>query len=36
MIDGEISYMPEPLDKPTEGNVLICCSTPLSEVELDL
>lgn len=36
MIDGEISYTPEPLDRPTEGNVLICCSTPLSEVELDL
>jgi len=36
MIDGEISYTPEPLDRPAEGNILICCSTPLSEIELDL
>jgi ferredoxin-NADP reductase/MOSC domain-containing protein YiiM/ferredoxin len=36
LIDGKIKYAPEPLDRPLEGNVLICCSTPLSEVELDL
>ncbi len=36
LIDGRIDYAPEPLDRPSEGNVLICCSTPLSEVELDL
>lgn len=36
LIDGKIRYAPEPLDQPADGNVLICCSTPLSEVELDL
>jgi ferredoxin-NADP reductase/MOSC domain-containing protein YiiM/ferredoxin len=36
MIDGRISYGPEPLDRPADGNVLICCSTPLSEIQLDL
>ena len=36
LIDGKILYSPEPLDRPAEGNVLICCSTPLSDVELDL
>jgi ferredoxin-NADP reductase/MOSC domain-containing protein YiiM/ferredoxin len=36
LIDGKISYAPEPLDRPAEGNILICCSTPLSAVELDL
>jgi ferredoxin-NADP reductase/MOSC domain-containing protein YiiM/ferredoxin len=36
LIDGKISYAPEPLDRPAEGNVLICCSSPLSAVELDL
>jgi ferredoxin-NADP reductase/MOSC domain-containing protein YiiM/ferredoxin len=36
IIDGKISYAPEPLDRPSEGNVLICCSAPLSEIELDL
>ena len=36
LIDGTIAYAPEPLDRPTEGTVLICCSTPLTAVELDL
>jgi ferredoxin-NADP reductase/MOSC domain-containing protein YiiM len=36
LIDGKINYSPEPLDRPAEGNVLICCSTPLSKIELDL
>jgi ferredoxin-NADP reductase len=36
LIDGRIDYAPEPLDRPSAGNVLICCSTPLSEIELDL
>jgi ferredoxin-NADP reductase/MOSC domain-containing protein YiiM len=36
LIDGKIAYAPEPLDRPTEGNVLICCSSPLTDVELDL
>jgi ferredoxin-NADP reductase/MOSC domain-containing protein YiiM len=36
LIDGRIDYAPEPLDRPAEGNVLICCSTPLAAVELDL
>ena len=36
LIDGKISYAPEPLDRPAEGNVLICCSSPLTAVELDL
>jgi ferredoxin-NADP reductase/MOSC domain-containing protein YiiM len=36
LIDGEVSYLPEPLDRPAEGNILICCSTPRSKIELDL
>jgi ferredoxin-NADP reductase/MOSC domain-containing protein YiiM/ferredoxin len=36
LIDGEIGYAPEPLDLPAEGNVLICCSSPLTAIELDL
>lgn len=36
LIDGRVRYAPEPLDPPADGNVLICCSTPLSEVQLDL
>jgi ferredoxin-NADP reductase/MOSC domain-containing protein YiiM/ferredoxin len=36
LIDGAVRYAPEPLTRPAEGNVLICCSTPLTAVELDL
>jgi len=36
LIDGKIGYTPKPLDCPAEGNLLICCSTPLTAVELDL
>ena len=36
LIGGSVHYAPEPLDRPAEGNVLICCSTPLTEVDLDL
>jgi ferredoxin-NADP reductase/MOSC domain-containing protein YiiM/ferredoxin len=36
LIDGEVRYAPEPLDRPAEGNVLICCSTPLAGLEVDL
>jgi MOSC domain-containing protein YiiM/ferredoxin-NADP reductase/ferredoxin len=36
LIDGRIGYAPEPLDRPSQGNVLICCSSPLTEIELDL
>jgi MOSC domain-containing protein YiiM/ferredoxin-NADP reductase len=36
LIDGKVGYAPEPLDPPAEGNVLICCSSPLTAVELDL
>jgi ferredoxin-NADP reductase/MOSC domain-containing protein YiiM/ferredoxin len=36
VIDGNVSYAPEPLDRPRDGNILICCSTPLAALELDL
>jgi ferredoxin-NADP reductase/MOSC domain-containing protein YiiM/ferredoxin len=36
LIDGEVRYAPEPLDRPRDGNLLICCSTPLAGIELDL
>ena len=36
LIDGHLRYSPEPLDSPPEGIALICCSTPISDVELDL
>lgn len=36
LIDGQLRYAPAPLDRPADGNALICCSTPLSDVQLDL
>jgi ferredoxin len=36
LLDGDLRYAPEPLDRPAPGNALICCSTPESAVSLDL
>jgi ferredoxin-NADP reductase len=36
LIAGTVSYQPEPLERPAEGNLLICCSQPRGEVLLDL
>ena len=36
LIDGTVRYAPDPLDLPVTGDVLICCSTPLSNIYLDL
>lgn len=36
LLNGKLNYSPEPLDQPATGNALICCSTPQSEVDLDL
>jgi ferredoxin-NADP reductase/MOSC domain-containing protein YiiM/ferredoxin len=36
LIDGSITYNPEPLERPAPGNVLVCCSQPNTGVTLDL
>ena len=36
LISGAVSYRPEPLQPPADGNVLICCSQPGEEVVVDL
>src|SRR5271169_1577963 len=36
LIDGSVSYQPEPLERPAPGNVLVCCSQPNAGVTLDL
>lgn len=33
---GKVAYFEEPLDEPLDGEVLICCSKPESDVVLDL
>ncbi|MEO8660444.1 MAG: MOSC and FAD-binding oxidoreductase domain-containing protein [Bryobacteraceae bacterium] len=36
LIGGTVKYQPDPLEPPAAGNVLICCSKPLEDVEVDL
>jgi ferredoxin-NADP reductase/MOSC domain-containing protein YiiM len=36
LVSGAITYDPEPLDKPADGNLLICCSQPSGDVVVDL
>jgi len=36
LVSGPVVYDPEPLDKPADGNLLVCCSQPASDVVVDL
>jgi ferredoxin-NADP reductase/MOSC domain-containing protein YiiM/ferredoxin len=36
LIGGTVDYEPDPLEPPATGNVLICCSRPSGDVEVDL
>jgi ferredoxin-NADP reductase/MOSC domain-containing protein YiiM len=36
LVDGELAYLPDPLEPPEDGRALICCSRPASDVALAL
>ena len=36
LIAGELDYDPDPVEPPTDGSALICCSRPRADVVLDL
>jgi ferredoxin-NADP reductase/MOSC domain-containing protein YiiM len=36
LVAGKIRYRPDPIDKPGEGNALICCSQPDGDIVIDL
>jgi ferredoxin len=36
LLAGAVTYDPDPLEPPPEGRVLVCCSTPSTELALDL
>jgi ferredoxin-NADP reductase/MOSC domain-containing protein YiiM len=36
LVSGAVSYGPEPLEKPADGNLLVCCSQPVRDVVIDL
>jgi hypothetical protein len=35
-VAGTVSYRPDPIDAPEDGNVLTCCSQPEGDVVIDL
>jgi ferredoxin len=36
LLSGAVSYAPDPVDDPADGNALICCSQPRGDLVLDL
>ncbi len=36
LISGDVRYDPDPLEPPSAGDALICCSQPRGEITLDL
>ncbi len=36
LISGSVIYRPDPVEPPAEGNLLICCSQPQGDIDLDL
>jgi ferredoxin-NADP reductase/MOSC domain-containing protein YiiM/ferredoxin len=36
LLEGDVAYDPEPLEPPAEGNVLLCCTRPDTDLALDL
>jgi ferredoxin-NADP reductase/MOSC domain-containing protein YiiM len=36
LVSGAVVYGPEPLEKPADGNLLVCCSQPIRDVVIDL
>jgi ferredoxin-NADP reductase/MOSC domain-containing protein YiiM len=36
LVSGTVVYEPEPLDRPADGNLLVCCSQPTGDVVVDL
>ena len=36
VMSGTVSYSPDPVDDPADGDVLICCSQPRDDLVLDL
>ena len=36
LVSGAVAYEPQPLEKPADGILLICCSQPIRDVVIDL
>jgi ferredoxin len=36
LLSGDITYSPLPLERPAEGEVLICCAQPGTDIVVDM
>jgi ferredoxin len=36
ILSGDVTYRPDPLDPPPDGQVLVCCARPSTEIVLDM
>ncbi len=36
LLSGDVVYSPDPLDPPSEGQVLVCCARPATDIVLDM
>jgi ferredoxin-NADP reductase/MOSC domain-containing protein YiiM/ferredoxin len=36
LLDGTVDYSPDPLEAPADGNLLVCCSRPETDLSIDL
>ena len=36
LLSGDITYSPDPLEPPADGQVLICCAQPGTDIVLDM
>jgi ferredoxin len=36
VVDGDLAYAIEPVDRPSDGRTLLCCAVPKSDVVLEL
>jgi ferredoxin len=36
LLSGDIGYAPDPLEPPADGQVLICCARPSTDIVLDM
>jgi MOSC domain-containing protein YiiM/ferredoxin-NADP reductase len=36
LVSGAVAYGPQPLEKPADGDLLVCCSQPVRDVVIDL
>ena len=36
LLSGDIGYAPDPLEPPPDGQILICCAQPRTDLVLDM